>query len=194
MDNKIQSPVTQSPSEVQLPTHTPEQVTSSSSKKMWYVVAALLVIVFLGGNFLYTKKSDKVTQQTTGVQQPTMQQKTTLPRSKALGIVTGVVTATSLDAKGNPVFPVSSFSATTKTIYLAVSLNNAKAGTKVEYVRYLNGKYLDKKALKIMKQNATNGSFVWSFINPGTKRKVGKYRVKVYSNGIFEKEMTFTVS
>ncbi len=149
MDNNAQTPVTQPQPEAQPPMQTPEPV-KSSLKTMWYVMAVLVVLVLIGGVYMLAKRPNKTVQPTTVIQQPTIQPKLTLPRSKPLGIITNVVTTTSLDAQGNPVSPTSSFSATTKTIYLAVSLNNAKVGTKVEYVRYLNGKYLDKNALKIV--------------------------------------------
>src|SRR5258708_17902741 len=107
---------------------TPEPV-KSSLKTMWYVMAVLVVLVLIGGVYMLAKRPNKTVQPTTVIQQPTIQPKLTLPRSKPLGIITNVVTTTSLDAQGNPVSPTSSFSATTKTIYLAVSLNNAKVGT-----------------------------------------------------------------
>lgn len=192
MEDTVQSSINQQQPVEQMLMRSPQPV-KSSPKIMWYsITAVVILVVIIGGAYMLVRKSYKTMPQTT-TQQPTMQPKPTLPRSKALGIITNVVTASSLDALGNAVTPTSTFSATTKTIYLAVTLNNAKVGTKVEYVRYLNGKYLDKNALKIIKPNTANTSFVWSLAKPTATHLVGAYRVKVYTNGVFEKETTFVI-
>ncbi len=193
MDNKIQQPINQQLPTEQMPMQSPEPV-KRSSKTMWYVLVVIVLVVLGGAGYLFMKKSHTNTammQQTSVMQHSTMQPKPTLPRSKPLGLITNVVTASFLDAQGNAVSPSSSFS-TTKTIYLVVSLNNAKVGTKVEYVRYLNDKYLDNNALKVSKPNTANVSFIWSS-KSGTTRLTGAYKVKVYANGLFEKETVYVV-
>lgn len=88
---------------------------------------------------------------------------------------------------------LATFAKTDKNIYLALTLDKPKSGTKIEYIRYLNGKYLDSGANKILQPNVTNTSFVWSLKKPGAMRLAGIYKVKVYTNGIFEKETSYTV-
>jgi len=74
-----------------------------------------------------------------------------------------------------------------------LTLKNPKVGTKFEYVRYLNGKFLDNGNLTMKKANTNNVSFGWTLKKTGATHLVGTYRVKVYTNGVFEKETTYIV-
>jgi len=159
------------------------------SKTLWYLLGALAVVLIIAGA-VFWKGQGSISQT------PSQQSKTatsTLPRSKAPGIVTGLSTAVALDAKGNPITTATTFAVTDKNIYLVVAVNKPVVGTKIEYIRYLNGKYLDNGTLKITKPNLTHVSFVWSLKTITAKRPVGVYSVKVYTNGIFEKETSYSV-
>jgi len=164
-------------------------------KTLWYVGGGIAVLLLVGGLFAVLQKSKTTplpTQQPV-IQQPTLSPKPTLPRSKAPGIVINALTASSLDAQGKAVTLTTTFAKTDKNIYLVLTLNKPKIGTKIEYIRYLNGKYLDSGVNKILKPNVTNTSFVWSLKKPGATHLIGTYKVKVYTNGIFEKEVSYTV-
>ncbi len=179
-----------------LPENTmPPQVSQGSSKTLWYIGGGIAVLLIIGGLFVVMQKSKTtslLTQQPI-VQQPTLSPKPTLPRSKAPGVITNILTALSLDAQGKAVDPATTFTKTDKGIYLVLTVNKPKIGTKIEYIRYLNGKYLDNGVNKILKPNVTNTSFIWSLKKPGAVHLVGTYKVKVYTNGIFEKETSYTV-
>ncbi len=176
------------------PTHTPLEASPGSSKTMLYVLGAVsILVVLLVGYFVIRKSRTTQAPQQQVITQPTMQLKPTLARSKAPGIIANVVAATSVDAQGNAVSPTATFSPTDKTVYLVLTLNSPKVGTKVEYIRYLNGKFLDSSTTKLLKPNLTNISFVWNLKKSGATHLVGNYRVKVYTNGIFEKEITYLV-
>ena len=158
-------------------------------RKPWYVVAGLcLVLLLVAGYVLRPKPSTP-----TVITKPTLRPKPTLPRSKAPGVITAAATATALDLRGGALSPAATFTQTDKTIYLVLTLNNPKLGTKFEYIRYLNGKYLDDGTLQITKPNTTNTSFMWSLKTPGARHLTGSYRVKVYTNGVFEKETSYMV-
>ncbi len=168
---------------------TSQQAPQRSSKTLWYI--GIVVLILLGGLYAALQKPKTPSYQTQPVIQPTSTPK--LPRSKAPGVITNVLTASSLDAQGNALTPATTFAKTDKTIYLVLTVNNPKVGTKVEYIRYLNGKLLDSGTTKLVKSNVTNTSFVWSLKKLGATHLVGNYKVKVYTNGIFEKEVSYTV-
>ncbi len=179
------------PSRLQ-PQSQPPRIFDNSSK-MWYVLGGIAIATVVVGLLFVLQKPPLKSSAQQQIITPTVQLKPTLPRSKTPGIITSVVTSTALDAQGNAAGPSSSFLKTDKTIYLVLIFNNPKVGTKFEYIRYLNNKFLDNGSLKIMKPNLTNASFVWSLKKPGATHLPGNYRVKVYTNGIFEQEVSYTV-
>lgn len=167
----------------------------SKHSLLWYVGRGIVVLLLLFGLFYITLQKSKLTPpQQPVVQQPTSLPKPTLARSKAPGIIVSIVTAKGIDPKtGEAVNPTTAFLTTDKRIYAVTTLQNAKVGTKIEYVRYLNNKFLDNRSITITKPSTNNTSFVWTLKKPGATHPVGNYRVKVYSNGIFEKETFYTV-
>ncbi len=146
------------------------------------IAAALLAVSFLAYRAFMPQKPQNAPQQITK------------PRSKAPGVITQVVTAKAIDSKtGQAASPTSTFSKTDPVIYSVVTLNNPKVGTKIEYSRYLNGKFLDNRSLPVVKASTSNVIFDWALSKPGAVRLVGNYKVKVYTNGIFEKEIKYQV-
>jgi hypothetical protein len=164
---------------------------------LWYVGGGIVVLLLVGGGLFAMVQKSKTTllpAQQSLTQQSTLSPKPTLPRSKAPGIVANIVTAKGIDPKtGEAVNPTTIFLTTDKRIYAVTTLQNAKVGTKIEYVRYLNNKFLDNRSITISKPNTNNTSFVWSLKNSTATRLVGEYKLKLYTNGIFEKETSFTV-
>lgn len=183
---ELQSPLQEDTTQPQVPQH--------SSKTLWYIGGGIIVLLLIGGLFVVMQKSKTTSfSRQPVVQQPTLSPKPTLPRSKAPGVITSILTASSLDTQGKAVAPATTFAKTDKNIYLVLTVNKPKIDTKIEYIRYLNGKYLDNGVNKILKPNVTNTSFIWSLKKPGAMYLVGTYKVKVYTNGIFEKETFYTV-
>ncbi len=177
-----------------------EETPQNPPQKLWYIVGGIVILVLVTG-LLFVLQSSKNTL--TSTQQPTIQQKTIqrpivsptpiLPRSKAPEIIVNAQTASAIDSQGKATSLSTTFAKTDKNIYLVLTLNKHEVGTKVEYIRYLNGKYLDNGTNKLLNAGITNTSFIWSLKKPGATHLVGSYKVKVYTNGIFEKETSYTV-
>ena len=169
----------------------PEPQISPVSKQpyiQWIFIGGIIVLILLG-RLYFLKKVPQITQP---VASPSIQP--TKPRSKIPGIIVSIVTAKGIDPKtGEAVNPTSIFLTTDKSIYVVTTLQNTKVGTRIEYVRYLNNKFLDNRSITITKLNTNNTSFVWTLKKIGATHPVGNYRVKVYSNAIFEKETSYTV-
>ncbi len=163
----------------------------------WILIGGVVFIVLLGGLYFFKKSAppqalNQAPQSIPQTASPSVQP--TKPRSKAPGIIISVITAKGVDPKtGEAINPTTIFLSTDKSIYAVTTLQNAKIGTRIEYVRYLNNKFLDNRSIKIKKPNTNNTSFVWTLKNSTASHPVGTYGVKVYTNGIFEKEITYTV-
>ena len=185
--------------ETQLPPQkgtTQSQVSKHSSKTLWYIGSGIAVLLLIGGLLVVLQKSKtkSLPTQQPVVQQPTLSPKPTLARSKAPGIIVSIVTAKGIDPKtGEAIKPTAIFLTTDKNIYAVTTLQNVKVGTRIEYVRYLNNKFLDNRSIKITKPNTNNTSFVWTLKKLGATHLPGTYKVKVYTNGIFEKETSYTI-
>ncbi len=118
-----------------------------------------------------------------------------LPRSKKPGTIKYVVTSKGIDPKtGQEVNPTNTFSANDKQVYLVMGLNSPQVGTKIEYVRYLNGRYIDHKSMEVTKQGTNYADFDWTVNKSVVFYAPGSYKVKTYTNGIFEKNVLFTVN
>lgn len=109
------------------------------------------------------------------------------------GIVLNALTAKSIDASGKAVTASSTFTSTDKDLFLVVELNNAKAGTKIAYVRLLNGRRLDQKSVTINNDNTKYINFDWGLKDQSSPRPVGQYRVKIYTNGIYERDVNYSI-
>lgn len=171
------------------------KVPVNSSKLKFYLIAIIAVLLVAAIGLFVSKSQRNTTTQTQNViSRPSLSPVPTLPRSKAPGIITEILTSKSVDLKtGQAVNPTSVFLSTDNSIYLVAMLKNAKSGMKIEYVRYLNNKFLDNRSLTVSKSNVNTASFLWSLKKKGSAHLLGNYRVKVYTNGIFEKEITYTV-
>ena len=174
---------------------TPQQLSPNTK---WYVLGLVVVLILVGGLLLLSQKSANapVSVQPTVYQQPSIKPTVapTQPRSNAPGVITHVVTSTSIDPKtGAALAPVTTFLPTDKAIYAVVTVNKPPVGTRIEYNRYLNNKYLDRRSVVIVKANTTSVLFDWTLKTQTATRLKGIYRVKFYTNGIFEKELSFTV-
>ena len=161
------------------------------------LVLLLLLVILLGVGYAgyrsLSTSSQPSNQKTIATPQP-KNSTTSTPRSKAPGIVTQISLAKAIDQKtGLTINPVTTFSKTDPVIYAVVTLNNPPVGTKIEYVRYLNGRLLDNRSTSTTKATDRSVVFDWKLKKTGATRLVGNYRVKIYSNGVFEKEINYTV-
>ncbi len=120
-------------------------------------------------------------------------QRVTPPRSKAPGIINAALTAHGYNPKtGSAIKPDKYFSPKDNKIYLLMNVNKPKVGTRIEYVRYLHGKYLDHKSLKVTAPNWVYAYFGWNN-KPDKLHPKGIYRVRVYTNGILEQKLNYIV-
>ncbi len=170
---------------------------NTNQKGFTPLVTLLLIVVLLGVGYLgyrsLSTSSQPSNQKTIATPQP-KNSTTSTPRSKAPGIVTQISLAKTIDQKtGVAINPVTSFSKTDPAIYAVVTLSNPPVGTKIEYVRYLNNKLLDNRSTSTTKVTAKSIVFDWKLKKPDATRMVGNYRVKIYTNGVFEKEINYTV-
>ncbi len=176
-----------------------ESVTNldTNQKGLTPLVTLLLIVVLLGvgyvGYRLLSTSSQPSNQKTIATPKP--KNSTTLSlRSKAPGIVTQVSLSKTLDPKtGLALNPTTTFSKTDPTIYAVVTLSNPPVGTKIEYVRYLNGRLLDNRSTSTTKVTDKSIVFDWKLKKTGATHLVGNYRVKIYTNGVFEKEINYSV-
>lgn len=161
------------------------------------VVAAVALTLLFAYQKYVTKSGNLATTGTQLLQKVGISLPTPTPavlRSKAPGVITDVVTAKEIDAKsGEAVNPTSVFSQKDTNISLVVSINKSPVGTRFEYVRYLNGKYLDNRSVKTTKAGVKNVSFSWKLKTATSTHLPGTYRVKTYTQGVFEKEVSYTV-
>jgi hypothetical protein len=72
-----------------------------------------------------------------------------------------------------------------------LGLVNAKATQRIEYTRYLDGKFIDNGSIPI-KDGAKYASFSYELL-AGKTHAPGTYIVKVYTDGVYERSGTYTV-
>lgn len=186
-------PETQQQTQVEPPVQ-PGVPQSTKYRYKGFVVVGVVVVAIalvLGLLIMMMQKSVKNTVTPTTV---TSTPQPTLPRSKAPGVIANVVTAKDLDPKtGEGINLTTTFSSADKSIYLVLTLNKPKVGSRYAFTRYLNGKFLDNGSLPVTKSTTNNVSFVWALKKVGATHLVGNYKVKVYTNGVFEKEVSYQV-
>jgi hypothetical protein len=107
--------------------------------------------------------------------------------------ITGAVVSSSIDKDGKAVNPTDVFSKKEKSIYAVASLKDVSKGTKMEFVRYLNGKYLDSKIGTVDKDNLKYYSFVWNTKDNTKEHLGGVYSVKLYINGNANESVNYIV-
>lgn len=161
---------------------------------IFIIVIILLVLSAIYVRYRYFNTNPQASQTQQLIPGKKLPATSATPRSKAPGVVTQVVASKGIDPKtGEAVGTTSLFSKTDKSIYVVLTLANPKVGTKFEYTRYLNGKFLDNGSLEMKNATTNNVSFLWTLNNPAAFHLVGNYQVKTYTNGVFEKEINYKV-
>jgi len=159
------------------------------------LIILLVVVVLAGGGFagykyLNTKNSTSSTTPSAKVTKKVVVSQ----RSKTPGVVLAALTAHGYNPKtGAAIKPDKYFTTKDTPLYLLMNINKPKIGTRLEYVRYLQGKYLDHKSIKITQPNLKFAYFDWNN-KPGKSHKKGVYRVRLYSNGVLEKKINYVIS
>lgn len=148
------------------------------------IVVALVALIIGGiGYYVYQRNFNK----------PNQQSATTPTKAAHPGVVQKLQFGNAIDPKtGMVTTPSALFSSNDNTIYMGAMLQNAKKGGRIEYVRYVNNFFLDNGGVTITKDGAQMVTFAFS-AKPGKSHPVGTYKVKVYTNGIYETAGAYTV-
>lgn len=105
--------------------------------------------------------------------------------------ITSIITARGIDAQGNPVGATASFDQKKDNIvYAIIGLKNATKQTKVSYIRYYKGKYVDSKVTVPGKNGVNSVYFV--FEKGSGMYLAGDYKLVTYVDGTRSLETTFT--
>lgn len=160
------------------------------------VIVALAGIGVLGYQ-LYRSKIQSILSKTEQKGQTqsnrTTSRKTATPRSKAPGLITAAITAHGYNPKTEgAIKPDKYFSSKDRQIFLLLNVNRPKVGSHIEYIRYLQGRYLDYKSIKVSQPNFQHTYFAWTS-RSGKEHKKGIYRVRLYFNGVLEKKVNYLV-
>lgn len=154
-----------------------------------FILFLLLTIGLVG----YKTYKQSVAQNISATKKTTIKQ-AIVRRSKILGVIIKATTAKAIDVKtGKVIQAVRIFSLNDKTIYLVLDLNSAKTGTYIDYIRYLNGRYVDHGNARITKDATNNIAFNWTNIKSLGSVGDGKWKIATYTNGILEKRVSYLV-
>ena len=152
----------------------------------------ILLITIVGGLVAY-----KTYQQIKPNQQPaqkTVVKQVVVRRSKIPNVIVTATTAKAIDVKtGKVITAARVFTLNDKTVYLALDLDSAKSGTNIDYIRYLNGRYVDHGNSKLSQDLISNISFSWTNSRSLGSVIEGKWKIATYTNGILEKRVSYVV-
>lgn len=178
--------------------------TNTTSRKGFVLPIIIVAVLLLSSMFIYRKyfkmPSPAINTATADTPKPKtgffpnlFGQKPT--PSQPVSMILDVRTTKTLDPKsGAGGVAATTFSAKEPVIYVALHVNKPIKGTKFEYVRYFNGKYIDHKSLTTTIDKVDYVSFSWKLAAVNSKHLDGNYTVKLYVNGNFEKELNYQVS
>jgi len=169
---------------------------SNAKKTNWTLILALGIfllsfILILVAIFLFIRGSDLRNQ----LQAPLsyiLDQRNRL-RPLPPGVILDAATAYGIDSvTGEPKKISDHFTQTDPSVFLVIFLNDAKVNTKISYTRFLNGRFLDNKSFTITKDKTKILNFDWS-LKGDLQRAKGLYRVRLYTNDIYEKTISYYV-
>lgn len=155
------------------------------------LIVLLLLVLATGGFVAYRGYGQWQRQQ--NKKKPVVKQML-IRRSRNPNVITQATTAKAIDINtGKVITAARVFSTNDKTVYLSLDLDNPKIGTRIDYIRYLFGRYVDHGSVKVDKPQTSNLAFSWVVTRPLGSRPDGQYSVVTYSNGILEKRVTYVI-
>ncbi len=150
--------------------------------KKWLYAGVAVVVIVIALLFFFRGQSKQ-----TALQSPSPS-----PLTGIVGVPTieRAVLSRSIDAKGNATGVAITFnSKTDKIVYAVLTLKNVTKNTKLSYVRYLNGKYVDSKVALASKDGITN--FYFAFEKGVGDYPKGTYTLNLYVNGRHTQTLTY---
>lgn len=152
-------------------------------KKLYLIIGVAVIVAIAGAVFLFSRGNP------TAVQTPQSSPLATqIPANTPT--ITKAVMSKSIDAQGNATNITTTFNAKTdKIVYAVLSLKNIAKNTKLSYVRYLNGKYVDSKVAVPTKDNIS--TFYFSFEKGIGDYPKGTYTLNLYVNGRHTQTLTY---
>jgi len=152
----------------------------------------ILLIALVGGLIGY--KTYQQIQSQKQAEKKTVVKQALVRRSKIPNVIVTATTAKAIDVKtGKVITAARVFSLDDKTVYLALDLDSAKIGTSIDYIRYLNGRYVDHGNSKLSQDLISNISFSWTNSRSLGSLTEGKWKIATYTNGILEKRVSYVV-
>jgi len=179
-----------------VPTQVPE-VTSlevSQPKKFSPLLIVLLILVALTAGAIGYRGYRQWRKTQLARATKTVVKDVLVRRSKIPNVITQATTAKVIDVKtGKVITAARVFTLNDKTVYLSLDLDSPTIGTRIDYIRYLSGRYVDHAGIKIEKPNTSLLNFSWAITRPLGSLAEGSYKVATYSNGILEKRITYVI-
>ncbi len=150
------------------------------NKKSLYIVIGVVAAIIIG-SFLFGQSKSIVPSSKIF---PSTQAPDNAPT------INTAVMSRSIDAKGNATGVATNFNVKTdKVVYAVLSLKNVTKNTKLSYVRYLNGKYVDSKVALPSKDNVA--TFYFAFEKGIGDYPKGTYTLNLYVNGRHTQTLTY---
>ncbi len=107
--------------------------------------------------------------------------------------VSAAVMAKGVDQMANPTNVTSQFnSKIDKSVYMVLTLKNAKKADKLVYVRYYNGNYVDSSEASPSQDGVTHFYFNWNKTG-SLSYPTGVYLIKIYDNGTLVNSVAYSV-
>ncbi len=166
-------------------------MTHSELIKEIVLIFGIFIALLIGAVIFFTYRNSHPSKKVT------LMKESLVRRSKVPNVIIKATTAKAVDVStGKVVRAARIFSSVNdKTIYLGLDLHAPKIGTRIDYVRYLNDRYVDHGSIEVTKNGTGYLIFSWTTINGYLGvRPDGKYKVSTYTDGILEKRVLYTVT
>ncbi len=79
-----------------------------------------------------------------------------------------------------------------RNIYMFLYLNKVSNNEQVSYIRYLNGYYIDSYSINLSSSSSKIVYFNWDKTHQ-LDYPIGNYSIKVFINGVFKKQINYSV-
>ncbi len=151
------------------------------------VIVLVLVVVIAGVGFLVFQRTQDAKRANSTSNLPG-----TAKTAKGPSVIKLVEFSTAVDSVGKATAPSTTFTTTDGKINVVATLQSPTKGTRIEFVRYRDNKFVDNGSLAIAKAGAQYAGFDFT-PKPGKTHPTGTYKVKVYANGVYQTSGTYSV-